>query len=788
MNNLRLYSFIGNLKISVIFTLLIATHLTAQPGMEEDPKEGETIETSINFKNSSQEPGLEYTFNSQDWYYIAFTKPTSGNGELFVNGESVGNINWDNVAYDHFILNIGASYFLSYGSYFSGSIDELRVSNTVKSQSDIKSHFEANQSFSKEASTAAIWRFDEGSGTQFSSIDGDKNGNLYGDPVWVDGKFGDAIKYDGVDDRGRVTVDLIEYEVTYEFWVKFDGDIRETSQTIIQPYGSLTSIDLEIQQTLLESEPDDRDIIVIRLPEVVAQQEDELLMPVIVEKFVDIFSIQYILTWDPSVIEYKDVQDFGIPGLDAGSFHLFEPGRLTFSWTPDDLQPVSLDDGATLFNISFKAVGVAGSSTAVEFGDDPTQKEITDADGQILTATYQNGNISVLDQVILGGYIKTQKREPVAGVEVELIGSAELKTTTDESGWYEFSVVPGLEYHIAPLFDTEDDDGVTTLDIVIMHWHILGKKYMMSNLDLIAADVNGTGSLTSLDLVETRSVVLHSPGEKFRGKNSIEFINDDYTGDPDVFEYKNYLDIIPTVSHTNLNFTAVKRGDANRNWNPNKNKGGRINELEEWHINLEENAIDGVHSTIALKAQEFNDLIAMQFTMEWDPTVYQFEGLADGLLHFEANTSSASEGKLTVSWNTKSLEGVSLKTDDFLSALEFERMSEGDAKMQISSGITNALAFNSALESFSVASHTMDFGLLSLKLYPNPATDQIKIIGTKTLRGSRYSIINTVGKLVRGGILSGDSVVDVVDLETGMYMIRIEIDPGRVKNLKFIKR
>jgi hypothetical protein len=50
-------------------------------------------------------------------------------------------------------------------------------------------------------SAVAIWLFDEGAGDKASDSSGNGNdGNLTNGPEWVDGKFGKALKFDGVDD------------------------------------------------------------------------------------------------------------------------------------------------------------------------------------------------------------------------------------------------------------------------------------------------------------------------------------------------------------------------------------------------------------------------------------------------------------------------------------------------------------------------------------------------------------------------------------------------------------
>jgi hypothetical protein len=52
-----------------------------------------------------------------------------------------------------------------------------------------------------ETGLVGSWHFNEGSGTvAYDSSGNNNNGNLVNGPTWVDGKFGKALSFDGVDD------------------------------------------------------------------------------------------------------------------------------------------------------------------------------------------------------------------------------------------------------------------------------------------------------------------------------------------------------------------------------------------------------------------------------------------------------------------------------------------------------------------------------------------------------------------------------------------------------------
>lgn len=482
-----------------------------------------------------------------------------------------------------------------------------------------------------------------------------------------------------------------------------------------------------------------------------------------------------VLTVTATDADAGDTQTYSLSGGNDQVLFAIDPstGGLTFITAPDWEVPadanadndyvvdVTVTDGAGLIDVQSITVTVT---------------DVDDAPGVA---------------VVLGGYILTQKSEVLAGVDVELTGAMNLSTTTDEFGWYSFDVISNRAYQITPLFDTDSDDGVTTLDIAIMYWHILERtNYIMSKYDLIASDVNGTKDLSSLDVSETRAVILHQ-NDKFRDRNAVEFINKDYTGTTDVFDYKNYLDITPTQSHLDLNFTAVKLGDSGKNWDANTN-GARTQHPDEIEIVLEEEHISGNKVNVPLKSQNFTNMIGLQFTLEWDTDVYQFENLSKQNIELVANMDLVDKGLLTVTWNSKDRDGLTLDENTILSKIEFIKRNEiGDPNIKISSAITPALAFNSKLETISVSSKlSMNSELFQheLSIYPNPTSDYIYIENGARSTIKNYLIMNTIGSQVQAGELDLGKKISIGKLTPGVYILKLIDLEGKFYSSEFVKQ
>ncbi len=74
----------------------------------------------------------------------------------------------------------------------------------------------------------------------------------------------------------------------------------------------------------------------------------------------------------------------------------------------------------------------------------------------------------------------------------------------------------------------------------------------------------------------------------------------------------------------------------------------------------------------------------------------------------------------------------------------------------------------------------------NIKLFPNPASDFIKI-ETKEIQLENYSIVNVIGKTIENGVLSADETIQVNNLTKGLYFIRFKTDKGMITKRFVVK-
>ena len=101
------------------------------------------------------------------------------------------------------------------------------------------------------------------------------------------------------------------------------------------------------------------------------------------------------------------------------------------------------------------------------------------------------------------GAIATEDDLPVEDVEVSLSGQMNEMMVTAADGEYAFAGLQiDYDYTITPQLNADYLNGVSTFDLVLISKHILGVQPLDTPYKMIAADVNNSKSITTLDLIQ----------------------------------------------------------------------------------------------------------------------------------------------------------------------------------------------------------------------------------------------------------------------------------------------
>jgi len=119
----------------------------------------------------------------------------------------------------------------------------------------------------------------------------------------------------------------------------------------------------------------------MRIGEVEAQAGERVCVDVEVRNFQQILGMQYTIKWDTTVLRFQETASYNLPALTAQNFGRPPsfPARLTVAWYNPNLVPVDKDNGSTLYQICFEAVGASGAESSIEIVDQPTIIELVQA-------------------------------------------------------------------------------------------------------------------------------------------------------------------------------------------------------------------------------------------------------------------------------------------------------------------------------------------------------------------------------------------------------------------------
>lgn len=118
-------------------------------------------------------------------------------------------------------------------------------------------------------------------------------------------------------------------------------------------------------------------------------------IPMTVTNFTDVSTFQMSASWDPAILTYTGVQNFVLPGTSPNSFNVNDAnGTVTYVWFDNSTaNPQTLNDGSTLFELCFDAIG-AGSSI-LQAQETPTIIQVSNSNGDILPTCITEGTITV---------------------------------------------------------------------------------------------------------------------------------------------------------------------------------------------------------------------------------------------------------------------------------------------------------------------------------------------------------------------------------------------------------
>lgn len=254
----------------------------------------------------------------------------------------------------------------------------------------------------------------------------------------------------------------------------------------------------------------------------------------------------------------------------------------------------------------------------------------------------------------IAGLVSSPLGQTISKVDIEF-PELRISSSTDEQGVYSIINSGSIEYlTIRPSFSNGNVyDGLNTMDLIQIKQHILGLRSFTDLSEYVASDVNNSGTITTLDMIEIRRMILRQT-TSFANSESYAFYPSRYSVDMNnpfqcQIPSEIFLENVDNKTVDN-NFTMVKKGDVNHDMfieSRSEIEGTLILRYEKWRPEMYRNQY-------AIVIEPTKEIVSgLQFAIDlsgWDGIENIWAGTLDNFTsenyHFDRNTKV-----LYVSWD-----------------------------------------------------------------------------------------------------------------------------------------
>lgn len=377
--------------------------------------------------------------------------------------------------------------------------------------------------------------------------------------------------------------------------------------------------------------------------------------------------------------------------------------------------------------------------TCDDIGEQRVELWVTDEEGnQSYCVTYVviQDNLNICPEqpqmINIAGTITTNENVSINEVDVNLTATEmNLSKDSDDEGHFMFEELPSdYDYHLEVKKDGNDLFGISTLDIILIQRHILHLKRFDNPYDILAADVNNSGKISTADLVELRKLILGKI-DAFTKIDSWRFVNRAFEFD-DVENPWNCEESIDynNVSNDMMNsdFVAIKVGDVNGTasdlWSGNTNQY-----RNSYTISYEnKSAKAGSRIRVPFYGNE-GSITGFQMALGIDLELLKFESIQQADLDINNHNIRVIDNNINISWSSTEAIDVNGKVLFYVDFIAKKDMNIKDGIQIDDRGIRTEL-YDQALSVHTINLREKLDDALMYKLYeaaPNPFNEMTSI-------------------------------------------------------------
>ena len=403
--------------------------------------------------------------------------------------------------------------------------------------------------------------------------------------------------------------------------------------------------------------------------------------------------------------------------------------------------------------------------------------------------------------IVISGAVKTPEDITVESAMIQLYSSNVMvdEEMTSIEGEYAFENITSEQSY--SLISEKNDDyanGISTLDLVLMQRHILGIQEFNSPYKLIAADINNSHSISAVDIVLLRRLLLGHISE-FPDNDSWKFISSDYefADASNPYNIPEQIELENVASSLNQEIIAIKVGDLNSSAIANS---GIASNRSVQSIDLISSARRNTHGDINYQLFLSQEVLTpgFQLGLTFDERLYSVKNVRSGQFEVVSEMISIKDGQIKIS--ASYAHGRELTTSEpFLEITVESRTAQGPESIgnvfSLSSSFASELYDDADLSSstLKIRQESTGFDFTIAQNRPNPFTNHSIIEFSIPEPGSvLFELFDSKGHRVytyRNNYSSGVNQIEInrqeMRLNKGIYYYQINTQ-GRSLTRKMI--
>ncbi len=346
----------------------------------------------------------------------------------------------------------------------------------------------------------------------------------------------------------------------------------------------------------------------------------------------------------------------------------------------------------------------------------------------------------------IAGTVSSMGGVLMSDIDVELQSDDLMRTITGIEGEYRFEDLPEGDYNLNINIGGNIAKGLTTLDLILIRQHLLGLKTFTDKESILAADVNGTGTISVADVLLVRDAILGKI-DSFPRMNLWKTINKkvmlESTADDVLLNYKNEPLSIQNLENDLLDWDvlAIKTGDVNGT-NLKKRAGSRSVST----IQVSEVFEDGKYR-YSFDFSSLEKMIGFQFSLSGVPSDIDLHSNVLDESHYLLENN-----KLLISWAEESIQNVSSDSESMLfSIISNQQLNDlsisNEIEAEIYSKSVDDISITNAILK-PVASNFVQMDK-ELTVYPNPFYSEVFVQSNSPINAYELKLYNINGEKIR---------------------------------------